>query len=72
MSTIITENNKYVLLTKGATEIVLELCKWVQEEDGIKELTKEREKEELLSRNGKITRRINESFRVWILRNVSL
>ena len=36
MSTIITENNKYILLTKGAPEIVLELCKYVQEPDGIK------------------------------------
>lgn len=48
MSTIITENHKYVLLTKGAPEIILELCKYVQEPDGVKELTKER-KENILS-----------------------
>ena len=53
MSTIITENNKYVLLTKGAPEIVLELCKYVQEPDGIKELTKER-KEKILSEIAKL------------------
>ena len=50
MSTIITENNKYVLLTKGAPEIVLE---YVQEPDGIKELTKER-KEKILSEIAKL------------------
>ena len=53
MSTIITENNKYILLTKGAPEIVLELCKYVQEPDGIKELTKER-KEKILSEIAKL------------------
>ena len=53
MSTIITENNKYVLLTKGAPEIVLELCKYVQEPDCIKELTKER-KEKILSEIAKL------------------
>ena len=53
MSTIISEENKYVLLTKGAPEIVLELCKYVQEPDGIKELTKER-KEKILSEIAKL------------------
>lgn len=48
MSTIIVKDKKYVLLTKGAPEIVLDLCKYVQEPDGVKKLTNDK-KEKILS-----------------------
>lgn len=53
MSTVITEDNKYVLLTKGAPEIILELCKFVEEPDGVKELTEDR-KQYILSEIAKL------------------
>ncbi|MGM9536340.1 MAG: cation-translocating P-type ATPase, partial [Intestinibacter sp.] len=53
MSTIIAQNHKYVLLTKGAPEVILELCKFVEEPDGVKELTKDR-KEKILSEIAKL------------------
>lgn len=53
MSTVITEDNKHVLLTKGAPEIILELCKFVEEPDGVKELTADR-KQYILSEIAKL------------------
>ena len=53
MSTIIAQNHKYVLLTKGAPEVILELCKFVEEPDGVKELTQDR-KEKILSEIAKL------------------
>ena len=53
MSTIIAKNHKYVLLTKGAPEVILELCKFIEEPNGVKELTPDR-KQNILSEIAKL------------------
>lgn len=41
MTTVIEKNNEYVLLSKGAPEVLLELCSYVQKSDGIVPITNE-------------------------------
>ncbi len=53
MSTMITKDHKYVLLTKGAPEVILELCKYIEEPDGVKELTADK-KEYIISEIAKL------------------